>query len=304
MALDATQILKFLADGAPERVLGGALSDRFIRDPRSSTRAGRDDLTDLARRLAVEAEAVQAWRQLDLSAVDEVAAARRRLLDAYAAAGEPGDGRSAAVAAGVPQRALDLDDRLLGEVWDALYTAFMTGSGAGPRLDAPVQALRVLHFVASLADEPQPAPARVVELLAITPVVPTVLRDVVGEQRTTASARADVDESPGRSEAVTRLIRERATTQRLLDRVQRARRRPRSRMAPSSSGFRYGAHDAAAAGRADGRRRGGAARPARPARRRVRAGGGAGTARASDRVGHPGVGAAHGQPVRQCAGRT
>ncbi|MEU7820896.1 hypothetical protein [Catellatospora sp. NPDC049133] len=224
MALDETQVFKFLALRAPERPLGGTPPDRFIRDPRSLSREGRGRLTELAQRLAVEPEAVQAWRQLDLSAVDEVAAARPRLLDAYrAASGDPGDGVAAARAAGVPQPALDREERLLGEVWDAVHTAYMTGSGAGPRLDAPVQALRVLHFVASLASEPRPTPARAVALLEATPLVPVVLRDAVAEYRTTASARADVDESPIRSEAITRLIQDRAAAQRLLDRVQRAR---------------------------------------------------------------------------------
>lgn len=40
MALDETQVFKFLALRAPERPLGGTPPDRFIRDPRSLSREG------------------------------------------------------------------------------------------------------------------------------------------------------------------------------------------------------------------------------------------------------------------------
>jgi hypothetical protein len=182
-----TDVFKFLAIRAAQRVTEKETARTFVRDPRAATAAGRRELKVLARTLAQPSDAaLAAWHRLDLSLIAPLAEGYRELMRLYERVSPDEDVPEAATlmaAAGLANVGHGGSTELKQAAWEALYTAHATGPGAGPLLETPMAALKVLHFAQMLRDEPQPSPSAALEALRATVVIPAVFDDAFHPRR-------------------------------------------------------------------------------------------------------------------------
>ncbi len=64
------------------------------------------------------------------------------------------------------------DPKVLNLAWEALYVADSTGPDAGPRLETPIAALRVLHFAELAREQKNPSRSAALDALLATPALP------------------------------------------------------------------------------------------------------------------------------------
>lgn len=184
--LVTTDVFKFLAVRPPQRVSDQETHRTIIRDPRATDPVGAPTLASLtslarpqaaiaslARDLARPEAALARWREIDLSPLAPLVDAYRAVVLRYEklrAADAPPDARGVLREAGAVH-ALG-DPRILRLAWDALYVADSTGADAGPRLEGPMAALRVLHFAELLDEQTHPTRAAALDALLATPAIP------------------------------------------------------------------------------------------------------------------------------------
>ena len=152
-----TDIFKFVAIRPPQLVPAQETQRTIIRDARAKDAIGRRTLASLANDVARPEAALVRWRELDLAPLAPLADSYRAIVQRYeklGAADTPPDARQVLQDAGAIKSVAD--SRILHLAWDAIYIADSTGFDSGPRLEAPMAALRVLHFAELLDREKHP----------------------------------------------------------------------------------------------------------------------------------------------------
>jgi hypothetical protein len=171
--LVTTDVFKFVAVRPPQRVSDKETSHTIIRDARASDPAGVRTLAAFAGDLARPEAALARWRELDTSALTLLFEAHRVLLTGYEALREkdaPPDARDLLQKAGAAK--VVADPKVLNLAWEALYVADSTGPDAGPRLETPIAALRVLHFAELAREQKNPSRSAALDALLATPALP------------------------------------------------------------------------------------------------------------------------------------
>ena len=229
-----TDVFKFLAIRAVQRVTEKETARTFVRDPRAATAAGTQGLKVLAQKLAQPNDvALESWQKLDLSLITPLAEGYRELTRLYEHV-SPGEDVPEAMTlmaeAGLANVGDGRSTKLTQAAWEALYTAHATGPGAGPLLETPMAALRVLHFAQSLRDDPRPSPSAALEALRATVAIPAAFDDAFhppSPAPTKSPPNAGSDSLPSTETSVrSRLLRALAldlnVTERLLETVTNA----------------------------------------------------------------------------------
>jgi hypothetical protein len=228
-----TDIFRFVAVRPAELLTPAHRAVHFIADQRLTEPEGPRHLKLLARELATPAQALAWLARLDSRPLPPLETARDRLLAEYAALpdAEPLPGFAQAGGA---------DDLLAGQkpqglrdlAFDALYAAWMSGPDAGPRLQQPMDALRLLHFLQSYQDGLLTDVASARAALQAQPLVPPALAEFVsppGKEETLAAAEqaaTEQDRQRAAVQALRPLFEEYAATETLLA---AARQAPASR---------------------------------------------------------------------------
>jgi len=175
-----TDVFKFLAVRPAQLVTEKETARTIIRDKRAATRAGNLELSILARKLSQPDAALAHWQDLDLSLIEPLAEGYRDLTRSYERVGpdeELPEARTLMAEAGLASVGDGSDPKLTSTAWEALYTAHATGHEAGLRLEMPMAALRLLHFVQTLIDDPEPLPSTALEALRATVAIPAAFDD-------------------------------------------------------------------------------------------------------------------------------
>jgi hypothetical protein len=182
MATPDTNLFKFVCVRPAQLAAPDETRRGFIHDARAEASDAPQQLAHLTRDLSRPGAALAWWSQLDLTPIGPLVRGHRELLRLYQGIGE---GRTAPpVSAALKQSGVaDLNGAAgahqLPAAWDALYIAHATGFDAGPRLEAPIAALRVLHFVDLLAEDAAPAASDALEALSASPVIAVWLDAVI-----------------------------------------------------------------------------------------------------------------------------
>lgn len=175
-------VFKFLAVRPAQRVSEKQSAQTIIRDKRAASADGKHELALLARTLSASGAAMAHWKELDLSLIEPLADGYRELVLGYERIGvdeDAPDAKSLLKDAGLATVKDGRDPKLHSVAWLALYTAHATGTDAGPRLETPMAALRVLHFAQTLTDISRPPAAIALALLRATVAIPAAFQDAV-----------------------------------------------------------------------------------------------------------------------------
>lgn len=170
-----TDVFKFLAVRPAQLVAEKETTRTIIRDKRAMSAVEKRELTALAGQLSTSGVALAHWRELDISLIEPLAEGYRELTRSYERLrpGEnPPEAKTLMKDAGLSNVKDGNDPDLISAAWKALYAAHATGRDAGPRLEVPMAALRVLHFAQTLAGEPRPSPFVALEALRATVAIP------------------------------------------------------------------------------------------------------------------------------------
>ncbi|PLR36013.1 hypothetical protein CYR32_09670 [Chimaeribacter coloradensis] len=221
-----TDIFRFVAVRPAERVSPSRSALHFIEDQRLAPPDGPRLLKRLARELATPAQALERYRALDQAALAPLESAHDRLLAEYGA--QPADealpgfeqagGADELLAGQKPQTLREL-------AFDLLYAAWMSGPDAGPRLQCPMDALRLLHFLQCYQDGHLTDVASARAALQAQPLVPPALAEFASPAAPPAETGRDAAEQARQQAAVQALrplFEEYAATQRLLRATQQA----------------------------------------------------------------------------------
>jgi len=182
MATITSDVFKFVAVRPVQLASDDETRIDVVRDPRAASSGELAVLVKAAAATGSPDAAMRRWKDVDLAPYRPLAAGRRSLVLAYTgiAADAPppaaADLITAAGLAGVDPT----DAAVLGRLWDALYIAHATGPDAGTRTDVPIAALRALHLLALIGDEPEPPRDLALRALrakvAIAPEIDAALR--------------------------------------------------------------------------------------------------------------------------------
>lgn len=170
----STDVFKFVALRPIQLATPMEDARTTIRDGRALKPEGLRNLRVLARELTTIQGALAKWAALDLAPLQHLADHHAPLRDAITALedGQTLDvGASAVVAAMASARNMRIAD-----VWDALYIADRTGTDAGPRLETPIAALRVMHVCERLAAAASIPADEAANALSVSPTIPLVFR--------------------------------------------------------------------------------------------------------------------------------
>lgn len=185
-----TDVFKFVAVRPVQLKTDEQTSALFIRDARILTSDGKQQLTRLARSLAQKESAVQQFAAADLSPI-EMLADRHAALTQEIAVGtnvellNPGD-LLARVQSKLP--APNRIQQATEFAWDILYTAYATGPDAGPRLDGPTAALRLLHFATLMGEGAIAGGREAAAALSAKPLIPSeIANSLVTDSKPKAS---------------------------------------------------------------------------------------------------------------------
>ena len=219
---ESTHVFKFVAVRSVQLATEDEARLSAIRDDRTATSAGLEKLLANLRKTTSPETALRAWSALDLSPLKPLATGWRELRSSYAglAEGTPAPkGADAVKAAGLPGGLAADVDRLTKMAWDSLYVAHASGPDAGARLETPMAALRVLHFVALLGDDPAPPAATALTALraipAIAPAVDAVLRPAAPVKPASGSADKPAPHEPAGASRARQLATELKSSQEL-----------------------------------------------------------------------------------------
>jgi hypothetical protein len=166
----------------------------------------------LGRELASVEGALGRWQHLERSVLTALADGHRTVIQEYESMKS-----SATAALGrdllksiLPETTLEflVDPHTLEMSWDALYAADSTGPDAGPRLEEPMAALRLLHFVALLSEQPRPTGADALTALRALPALPRVFYDARKFAQSFNSSQPDAQPLPPKASSRTPQLRE------------------------------------------------------------------------------------------------
>ncbi|MDU6411994.1 MAG: hypothetical protein E6560_13670, partial [Yersiniaceae bacterium] len=198
-----TDIFRFVAVRPAERVSPSRSALHFIEDQRLAPPDGPRLLKRLARELATPAQALERYRALDQTALAPLESAHDRLLAEYGA--QPADealpgfeqagGADELLAGQKPQTLREL-------AFDLLYAAWMSGPDAGPRLQCPMDALRLLHFLQCYQDSQLTDVASARAALQAQPLVPPALAEFASPAAPPAETGRDAAEQDRQQAAV------------------------------------------------------------------------------------------------------
>lgn len=217
-----TDVFKFVAVRPAQLVPDSDTTTTFIRDARAGTADGMKHLAELGRVLAQRDAALRRWKELDLGKIEPLAESYAKLVRGFEtiAPGDPITDRDAALDAAGATIADGVAEELTKTAWDALYIAHATGADAGPRLEIPMAALRVLHFAAVSAAAVGPADA--LAALHAKPLIPTVIVEFAEPGKPAAAPPAEPPKAPGGTKAMHALIEDLAVAKGLLDAAREA----------------------------------------------------------------------------------
>jgi len=223
-----TDVFKFVAIRPAQRVTEKDTSRTIIRDKRAATANGKVEIASTARRLSQSGAALAQGHEPDLTAIAPFADAYVELIRAYERVGpkdDPPDAKALLRDAGAGSVKDGNDPQLLNLAWAALYKAHASGNDAGPRLEAPMAALRIIHFAQTLAQKPRPTPAEAFELLRATVAIPEAFGEAFRPQPAAQSSAPQTAATPddhARLDRVNALAAEIAAAERLLGAVTNA----------------------------------------------------------------------------------
>jgi hypothetical protein len=169
-----------------QRVTEKETQKTTIRDPRATNTNGTPQLVAMAESLADPIQAIEYWNGYNMDALHPLAEGYRKLVAHYEKLGSEDtvpNPINLLNELGIPFVLNQWDKQLSDLAFNALYIAERTGSDAGLRLELPIAALRVLHFVELLSDNPLPSRAMALEALYATPVISTVFSDAIPVQK-------------------------------------------------------------------------------------------------------------------------
>jgi hypothetical protein len=192
-----TDLLKFVTLRPAQLASAHDAKLSIVRDPRA---AAPESIQRLPIRLGPRESktALARWLELDLSALEPLARGQRELVRQYEALDAERATPPAAQlieAARLADLKLAEQSKLFSKAWDALYAAHATGPDAGPRLEIPMAALRVLHFLATVVAEPSPAPATALAVLTARPAIAPALDEVLRAESPVPAASSPLPES-------------------------------------------------------------------------------------------------------------
>lgn len=221
-----TDVFKFLAVRPAQRVTERETTRTVTRDRRAKTRGGMRDFVLLTRRIAQPEAALMHWQTLDLSSIEDLAAAHHAITRSYERLvldEVPPDAAALLNEQGLSIAATGDDPQLSSGAWEALYTAYAIGHDAGSRLEAPMAALRLIHFAQTFADDHHPTPTTALEVLRATVAIPAAFNDAfqpTSPPATPAPTASDATPSPStarRSAQIRSLVTDLHATTQLLD---------------------------------------------------------------------------------------
>jgi len=223
-------VFKFLTVRPAQLVTEKETHRTIIRDVSATDPDGAHSLALLARNLARPEAALAHWRELDLSSLAHLAEVYRAVLLHYE---NLSDDDAPPDALSVLRKAGDVrsfgNPQVLQVAWRALYIADSTGADAGPRLEVPMAALRVLHFAELLDEQPRPSSSEALDALLATPAIPQVFYNArVAVQTAVPAVEMELPptevqpEISKRSTQLRALAQELAATERLLGLVNSA----------------------------------------------------------------------------------
>ncbi|HEX6456721.1 MAG TPA: hypothetical protein VF009_09420 [Solirubrobacterales bacterium] len=226
MSSESTNVFKFVSVRPVQLATESETTDGIIRDVRAGSRDGLAKLTGFARGIDSPGAAEKRWEKVHLDRLRPLAEGRRKLVEKYRLPGEKDpapSGEELLREAGLGE--LDKAE-LWDEAWDALYTAYATGTGAGELLELPTAALRLLHYADALADDPTPTAAAALRRLdaqpAIAPQLDALLRPAGGKPPAPPEpSHADPSHSPLASRAE-QLVSELSDSRELLASLERS----------------------------------------------------------------------------------
>jgi hypothetical protein len=174
-------LFKFVAVRPPQLASDDETARSIIRDARADTPDGATLLARKGRALSTREAALAQWRNLALDELTALAKAHAVLVRHYTslAPDAPTPDARALLGEAEARAVIDRNSGLLPRAWDALYVADATGSDAGPRLEVPIAALRVLHF-ATLVGGDALSPEDALVALRAVPAIPIALRNAMG----------------------------------------------------------------------------------------------------------------------------
>jgi hypothetical protein len=188
-----TDIFKFVAVRPAQIAAGEKIKLSTINDTRLSSPAGSERFTAFARGIARPGLALARWADIGLSNLQPLATGEQALVTLYEPKPSvlpPKDPSSAITSANVQVKPGEIPG-FFSTAWDALYTAYMTGPDAGTRIEMPIAALRLLHFVQLASDGSLKDAESARTALRATPLVPVALRSFAA-----ASAQSSPTSSP------------------------------------------------------------------------------------------------------------
>ena len=199
-----TDVFKFVAVRPVQRLQSDQTANYFIRDARAATAGGVRKLQLLARQLTDPAQAVEAYKGLDLAPLELLAGQYQALVHLYQSLSnnDPQPAKDMLSATRIDAGRAEYGDAALALAWDALYAAHATGNTAGALLDTPMSALRLLHYLKLITGKFAPTKVEALRILTATVVVPAELHNLLirespnrGGQSATMVSRSSGDAS-------------------------------------------------------------------------------------------------------------
>jgi hypothetical protein len=178
MSVEPTDVFKFVSVRPVQLATEAETSEGVIRDERITSPGELRKLLALVHTID-SPEAAQQYREgLKLEGLAAIAGGARKLTERYRGLGSeaPPGGKKLISELGLGKIG---DTGSREEAWNALYAGHAVGPDAGPLLEIPTAALRLLHYAASLAVEPAPSVDVALRLLSARPVIALQLDTVL-----------------------------------------------------------------------------------------------------------------------------
>jgi hypothetical protein len=170
MSVEPTDVFKFVSVRPVQLATEAETNEGIIRDPRVGSAGELRKLTAFLHTIDSPGAAQQYREGLKLEGLAALAEGARKLTERYRGLGteDPPSGKKVLGELGLGK----IDEAgSRDEAWNALYAAHAAGPDAGPQLEVPTGALRLLQYAAALADEPTPSTDAALARLAAQPAI-------------------------------------------------------------------------------------------------------------------------------------
>jgi hypothetical protein len=170
MSIEPTDVFKFVSVRPVQLATEAETNEGIIRDERVNSPGEMRKLTAFLHTIDSPGAAQQYREGLKLEGPAALSAGTRKLTERYRELGtaQPPSGKKLLGELGLGK----IDEAgSREEAWNALYAAHAIGPDAGPQLEVPIGALRLLHYAEALVDEPTPSVDAALARLAAQPAI-------------------------------------------------------------------------------------------------------------------------------------